>query len=86
MGRNDKLLIRLQNKPKDFTYDELRRLLSSVDCMEDTLGKTSGSRAAFIHKPTNTVLRLHRPHPGNELKAYQVEIVLDFLKTIGVIK
>ena len=27
MGRNDKLLERILKKPKDFTYDELRRLL-----------------------------------------------------------
>lgn len=85
MSRNDKLLGRLQTKPKDFTYDEFRKLLSSLDCIEDTLGKTSGSRVAFIHQSTKMILRLHRPHPGNELKAYQIEIVLNFLKAIGVI-
>ncbi len=85
MGRNEKLLDRISSKPKDFTYDELRRLLVSLKCVEDTGGRTSGSRVAFIHQPTQTILRLHRPHPGNELKAYQIELVLDFLKSIGVI-
>ncbi len=85
MGRNDKLLERLKNKPKDFTYDELRRLLGSLQCIENMGGKTSGSRTAFIHQPTKEILRLHRPHPRNELKAYQIDLVLNFLKSIGVI-
>ena len=85
MGRNDKLLERIIRRPKDFTYDELRRLLAGLQCIEDSGGKTSGSRVAFIHQPTQAILRLHRPHPGNELKAYQIELVLGFLKSIGVI-
>jgi hypothetical protein len=85
MGRSDKLLVRIKRKPKDFTYDELRRLLKSLDCEEDLGGRTSGSRTAFIHQPTKAILRLHRPHPGNELKAYQIDSVLSFLKSIGVI-
>lgn len=36
MGRNDKLLDRIINKPKDFTYDELKRLLAGLQCVEDT--------------------------------------------------
>ena len=85
MGRNEKLLDRISKKPKDFTYDELRRSLAGLQCVEDKGGRTSGSRVAFIHQPTQTILRLHRPHPGNELKAYQIELVIGFLKSIGVI-
>lgn len=85
MGRNQKLLDRLCSKPNDFTYDELIKLLNGLNCVEDTGGKTSGSRMAFIHVPTQAMLRLHRPHPGNELKQYQVSDVLRFLITIGVI-
>jgi hypothetical protein len=85
MGRNDKLLERILKKPRDFTYDELRRLLVGLQCVEDTGGRTSGSRVAFIHQSTKAILRLHRPHPGNELKAYQIDNVLEFLKSIGVI-
>ena len=83
MSRNVKLLDKLKNKPKDFTYDELRRLLRGFDCIECLTGITSGSRVAFIHQPTLKSLRLHRPHPGNELKAYQIKYTLDFLREIG---
>ena len=85
MSRKDKLFDRICKRPKDFTYDELRQLLGTLHCLEDTAGKTSGSRIAFIHKPSHSVLRLHKPHPCNELKSYQIKMVLDFLKSIGEI-
>ncbi|MDD4718135.1 MAG: type II toxin-antitoxin system HicA family toxin [Eubacteriales bacterium] len=85
MSRKDKLFDRIVKKPRDFTYDELKQLLGSLNCLEDDTGKTSGSRVSFIHKPSKAVLRLHKPHPGNELKAYQIRMVLDFLKSIGEI-
>ncbi len=85
MGRNDKLLKRLLAKPKDFTYDELKKLLSSFDCLEDNKGRVSGSRVAFVHEATGTILRLHRPHPKKELKEYQIKLVIDFLKNLGMI-
>lgn len=85
MGRNSKLLKRLLARPNDFAYDELKRLLSSIDCAEDNKGKTSGSRVAFVHEETGTILRLHKPHPNNELKGYQINMVIEFLKNLGVI-
>lgn len=36
MSQNDKLLKRLLAQPNDFTYDELKKLLSSIGCSEDT--------------------------------------------------
>lgn len=85
MGRNTKLLERLLARPKDFTYDELKKLLSAVDCEEDNKGRTSGSRVAFVHKETGTILRLHKPHPNNELKSYQINLVIEFFQNLGVI-
>lgn len=35
--------------------------------------QAEGSRVRFIHGETNDVIRLHKPHPGNELKKYVVE-------------
>lgn len=85
MSGNTKLLKRLLARPKDFTYDELKKLLSAVDCEEDNKGRTSGSRVAFVHKDTGTILRLHKPHPNNELKGYQINLVIEFLQNLGVI-
>jgi|LGVE01.1.fsa_nt_gb hypothetical protein len=49
MSRKDKLLLRLQQRPKDFTWDELSVLLKSLGYKQAKSGKTGGSRRRFIH-------------------------------------
>jgi hypothetical protein len=85
MSKDQKLLMRLLSKPKDFTYNELCRILNSLGYEESQSGKTSGSRVAFIDKSTNHIIRLHKPHPSNELKQYQIELVIEELKSRGLI-
>ena len=79
------MLSKLLSRPKDFTYDELRRLLSGFGYEEVTSGRTSGSRVAFINRLTKHIIRLHRPHPAPVLKRYQVEAIIDELTRMGVI-
>lgn len=81
MSKDDKLIKRLLSKPKDFTYNELRKLLTHLGYEESQSGKTSGSRVAFIHKDSKYIIRLHKPHPNNELKQYQIEQIIDELKS-----
>ena len=85
MSKDQKLIVRLLSKPKDFTYNELCRVLKSLGYEESQSGKTSGSRVAFIDKSTNHIIRLHKPHPSNELKQYQIELVIEELKSRGFI-
>jgi hypothetical protein len=84
MSRKDKLIARLKGKPKDFTWDELARLLRSLGYEEAKPGKTGGSRRRFVHT-TAAMISLHQPHPGNELKGYQVELVIEVLTQEGLI-
>jgi predicted RNA binding protein YcfA (HicA-like mRNA interferase family) len=42
-----------------------------------------GSRRKFIHREKRIVIAIHQPHPGNELKSYQVREVLLHLKGEG---
>lgn len=84
MSRKEKLLKRLMSKPKDFTYDEARTLLIQLGFEENNKGKTSGSRVGF-KKDVNTKIILHKPHPGNVLKKYQIESLLEDLNRYGVI-
>ena len=86
MSRFEKLLHRFQTRPRDFTYEELRRLLKGLGYAELTEGKTSGSRVAFYHSNRNHIIRLHRPHPAKELKRYQIDDVLNELRRIGAIE
>lgn len=52
--------------------------------MEDQKGKTSGSRVAFVHNETKCILRLHKPHPNKELKRYQIDLVVEYLESLGI--
>lgn len=85
MGKKEKLLERLLSKPKDFTYNELKSLLTGLGYVETNKGKTSGSRVAFINEMNSHIIRLHKPHPKNILKAYQIELVIEELKKENLI-
>ena len=86
MGKADKLLKRFLSKPRDFTYDELKRLLKSFGYEESKMGKTSGSRVAFINSKTKHIIRLHKPHPKPELKHYQLSDIEEELRKRGLIE
>ncbi|TVR55145.1 MAG: type II toxin-antitoxin system HicA family toxin [Spirochaetaceae bacterium] len=79
MSKGDKPILRLLLKPKDFTYNELKRLLAHLEYVEKQGGKTSGSRVVFINDKSKHIIRLHKPHPGNELKQYQIEQIIEEL-------
>lgn len=85
MSKAEKLLKRFLSKPKNFTYNELKRLLDNLGYKEAKTGKTSGSRAAFINYETKHIIRIHRPHPRPELKQYQLDYIEEELKNRGVI-
>jgi len=86
MGKADKLLKRFLSKPRDFSYDELKRLLKSFGYEESKMGKTSGSRVAFINSKTKHIIRLHKPHPKPELKHYQLNDIEEELRKRGLIE
>jgi predicted transcriptional regulator with HTH domain len=86
MSSHEKLLKRFLKLPKDFTWDELMRLLKKYGYYPNNKGKTSGSRNKFENEKSNIYLDLHKPHPKNTLKPYQMIDVLDFLKRIEVIR
>ena len=85
MSKDEKLVKRFLARPRDFTYDELRTLLKNFGYEEDQGGSTSGSRVAFYNKTTKHIIRLHKPHPGNELKMYQIDLIREALKGKGIV-
>jgi hypothetical protein len=80
MSKTDKLIIRLLSGPKDFTYGELKTLLSSFG-YEEIQG--SGSRVCF--SKGNHKIKLHKPHPENMLKRYQLDFIIEELTNKGLI-
>jgi len=79
MGRKEKLLARLQQRPKDFTWDELTSLLKSLGYVQRKIGKTGGSRRRFVH-PTAPAITLHKPHPNRIVKMYVINDILELLR------
>ena len=84
MGRKEKLLARLQQRPKDVTWDELASLLKALGYVQKKTGKTGGSRRRFVH-PTAPTITLHKPHPNRIVKMYVINDILELFKREGII-
>ena len=84
MGQKEKLIKRLKEKPKDFTFEEVETLLGCLAYRPNQKGKTSGSRIMFIsaeHPP----IMMHKPHRRKELLEYQIKQLLETLEQEGLL-
>ena len=79
MTRKEKLLARLQQRPNDFTWDELISVLRSLGYVQRKTGRTGGSRRRFTH-PTAPTITLHKPHPSRFVKMYVINDILELLR------
>ncbi len=70
MSKYDKLIAKLLNRNSTITFQEIKYLFIKLGYIERSMGKTSGSRVAYYNRETNHIIRIHKPHPGNELKDY----------------
>ena len=84
LGKKDKLLERLLSRPTDFTFVELSTLLGHFGYYAVSAGKTGGSRVTFANSELDYI-RIHKPHPGNILKRYQVDDIITSLSEMGLI-
>lgn len=75
MSKLQKILDWIINSSGTIIYSELSYVLSKFGYLEIKTGKTSGSRVAFYNKSKKLLIRLHKPHPSNELKDYQVKLI-----------
>jgi predicted RNA binding protein YcfA (HicA-like mRNA interferase family) len=80
MSKIQKILSRIVTGSGTVTYAELTYVLARLGFEEIRTGKTSGSRVAFWHRDKDIIIRLHKPHPGNELKDYQVKMIRSLLE------
>lgn len=83
MSRQGKLLLKLLNKQAAFTWQELTVLLRGFGYRQV---EGEGSRVKFDNGNPLAMINLHRPHPGNELKAYVKRQVIEHLKAGGLIQ
>ena len=85
MSQTVKLLARFLGKPKDLTWKELVSVLEIFGYHELRSGKTGGSRRKFADLEKR-IITLHKPHPGQIVKVYMIEQVIENLKENGKIK
>ena len=84
MSQLEKLILRLKSKPKNFTFNEAKTLLLALNYEIDNKGRTTGSAVAF-RRAGRGIIMLHKPHPNNVLKMYQVKNLLETLEKEGLI-
>ncbi|MFO3722821.1 type II toxin-antitoxin system HicA family toxin [Pseudomonas sp. HLMP] len=82
MSKQEKLLAKLLNKQAGFTWSELVTLLRGLGYRQI---EGDGSRVKFDNGSPQAMINLHKPHPGNELKAYVKRQVIEHLKAGGLI-
>ena len=81
MGKKKlKLLERLRSKPKDFRWNELTKLLGLLGYRQIE-GK--GSRVKFYLESPRSLISLHKPHPEEILKTYQIIEVINAIERIA---
>lgn len=78
MSKIEKLIAKLKSNPKDFTWDELKKVLAHFGYEEMKKGKSGGSRRKFVNSK-NDVISLHKPHPQNTLKSYVIKQIIEHL-------
>ena len=84
MSKQDKLIERLLSHPRDFTFSELTALLGRMGYSLSNAGKTGGSRVRF-ENDEGDYIRIHKPHPRNILKPYQVNDIIIALNERGLL-
>ena len=78
VSKIEKLIERFRSQPKDFTWDELVKVLAHMGYSEMKKGKTGGSRRKFADSKNN-IINLHKPHPGNILNEYAIKQIIEYL-------
>lgn len=80
MGTKEKLIERFLTLPKDFTYEEVKRLFSIFGYVESNKGNTSGSRVEFVSTDEQSSYIMHKPHPSNIIKGYVIKQMHSFIQ------
>ena len=83
MGQKEKLIARLGSYAR-FHVRRDGEAFGYLGFVRSNKGATSGSRVRFCSEAYG-VLDMHKPHPGNVLKPYQVRQLIETLERKGLI-
>ena len=81
MSKKEKLIQKLL-LARTFKFSELITLLQMLGYTEL---QGDGSRVKFDNGNPEDLINLHKPHPGNEMKAYAIKQVKEKLQRGGLI-
>ena len=79
MTKKDKLIQRLCQQPKDFTFAELEAVFLRLGFEKYDKGKTSGSRVKFYNKEKQMQYLAHKPHPTSIIKEKALKDIVNYL-------
>jgi hypothetical protein len=82
MTKKQKLIEKLLHRQSAFSWQELATLLQQLGYVQS---EGTGSRVKFDNGDTAAMINLHRPHPGNEVKRYVRDQVIEKLRSGGFI-
>ena len=82
MSKDEKLLAKLMNDHGSFPWPELVTLLRRFGYRQI---EESGSRVEFDNGDPAALINLHKSHPGNKLKAYIKRLLVEQLRSGGLI-
>jgi hypothetical protein len=86
MSTKDKLIERFKKQPKDFSFDELVRLLGFLGFVKSNKGKTSGSRVKFNNDTLKIAVLVHKPHAaGVPVKETALKEIYEYLNSNNLI-
>jgi hypothetical protein len=73
--------------PKDFTFNELSKLLTGLGFEISNKGKTSGSRVRFMNVEKKSIIDLHKPHSsGSPIRESALKDICEKLFAAGFIE
>lgn len=78
MTKKDKLIQRLCQLPKDFTFAELESVFLRLGFVKDEKGKTSGSRVRFYNSELKLQYLAHKPHPSSTVKEKALKDIVKY--------
>lgn len=79
LTKNDKLLQKFLQKPKDFTWEQYCKIFTMFGF---ELKSGNGSRRSFVNEDGD-VFYIHEPHPQNVMKPYTIKEAIEFLSEKG---
>jgi predicted RNA binding protein YcfA (HicA-like mRNA interferase family) len=83
MARADRLIDEFRRCRGPFPYKDLVKLLNGLGYRETSTA--GGSRRRFVHAESGHIIRLHEPHPGNQIKEYMVRQIRAALTERGLL-